>query len=283
MPFTPIPNLAPDPDVRIFFIGLQIIQVLPNNTCEVFIHRRSPDHHLSIEVRRKEAGKPDVIMMRHAGPLDFMAQDPAVPPKFGLTINVTPNPTGIKGYDGTQASTEGKKLDFALNMSTLHSVPCGAVEPAGGRPSILINEATFYSAATYTRGALLQKKQLHSPPLPPIPLNEFASIIGANIYLTAGRVATLSWRQDGRDVLLNLKKPAPQSPPGPLPTYEIYIINEPLYEDESPTAPFVHDEFDEYYHILPALPHNEQFTMTFPNPDPDRGSTRTPCASVLLP
>lgn len=279
MPFTPTPNLDPNPDVRIYFIGLQIIQVLPNNTCEVFIHRRSPDHHLSIEVRRKQAGKPDVIMMRHAGPLDFMAPDQGVPPKFGLTIEVTPTPTGIKGYNGAQPSSEGQKLDFALNMFTLHDVAVGQVEPAGGRPSILINEATFYSAATYTKGALLQKKKNGSIQKP---LNEFASIIGANIYLGAGRVATLSWRQEGRDVLLDLKKPAPQSPPLPAQTYEIYINNEPLYEDEL-TAPFVHDEFEEYYHILPGVQHDEQITMTFPNPDPDRGSTRTPCASILLP
>lgn len=274
MPFTPIPKLDPNPDVRIFFTGLLVLESLANNTCEVFVNYRSPDHHLSIEVRRKRTGLPDVVMMRHQGPLSFTAPGGGQPPRFGLKIEVIPTPTGISGYNGAQASTEGKKLDFAFNMFRIHDVATGSVEALGGRPSILINQGIFYSADTFTRGAILKKKK---PMSPPKPQNEFANIIGANIYLTAPQVVTLSWRQQGRDVLLNLPKSAQHS-------YEIYINNEPLYEDDSLLQPFLHDEFAEYYKILPAIGPEEQFELTFPqtSPPPERGSTRTPCASVLL-
>lgn len=273
MPFTPTATLAPNPDVRIFFTGLQVLESLSNNTCEVFINRRSPDHHLTIEVRRKQAGQPDVIMMRHVGPLAYTAPvPPGTPPRYGFGIRVSPNPAGIQGYNGGP-TTEGKSLGLAFNMFRIHDVATGPVESMGGRPSILINEGVFYSAATFTQGATLQKKRPGSQPKPQA---EFTNIIGANIYLTAGRVVTLSWRQNGRDVLLNLEKSTTH-------TYEIYINNDPLYEDDSPTAPFVHDEFAEYYQILPAVPQEEQFALTFPQPlDPDRGSTRAPCMSVLL-
>lgn len=276
MPFTPSATLDPSPDVRIYFTGLQVLEALSNNTCEVFINRRSPEHHLSIEVRRKQTGHPDVILMRHEGPLSFTAPvPPGTPPRYGLSIRVAPNPTGIKGYDGTTASTEGQRLSLAFNMFRIHDVATGPVEPMGGRPSILIDEGIFYSAATFTAGAILQKKR---PGSQPKSQGEFANIIGANIYLTQGRVVTLSWRQNGRDVLLSLAKSTTH-------THEIYINNEPLYEDDSPTAPFAHDEFAEYYKILPAVQPDEQFSLTFPppqGPPPDRGSTRTPCASVLL-
>lgn len=273
MPFTPTATLDPGPDVKIFFTGLLILESLSNNTCEVYVNRRSPDHHLSIEVRRKQAGQPDVIMMRHIGPLAYTAPvPPGTPPRYGFAIRVSPNPVGIQGYNGG-STAEGKSLGLAFNMFRIHDVATGLVEPMGGRPSILINEGVFYSAATFTRGAILQKKRNGSQPKSQ---PEFTNIIGANIYLTAGRVVTLSWRQNGRDVLLNLEKSATN-------TYEIYINNEPLYEDESPTVPFVHDEFAEYYKILPAIPLDEQFTLTFPQPqNPDRGSTRAPCMSLLL-
>ena len=277
MPFTPTPDLPANPAVRIFFIGQMILQPSADGkTCEVFVNRVAPDHHLSIEVRRKQQGKPDQIMMRHLGPLSFAAAPPGAPPKHGLFINVTNGPKGVKGYNGVNASAEGKKLERAFNLKKIHDVPTGPVDTAGARPSILIDDATFYAADTIP-AANLKKKKVGSSLQPQ---TDVASLIGANIYPTGNGKVTLTWRQNGRDVLLELEPSAAFS-------YEIYVNNDPLYEDDSPAAPFKHDEFAEYYKILPAVPRDEQFELTFPAPTPaapppSRGTTRTPCMSVLL-
>lgn len=272
MPFDSEDELPPNPDVKIFFTGLLVLEPLANKTCEVFVNSSAPAHCLSIEVRRKESGRPDVILMRHLGPLSFAEAPSGRPPRHGLFIRVTPGPKGVKAYSGNP-SAGNHKLSLALNMARIHDVATGPVAPFGGRPSILFDEAIFYTADVVPdRAATLKKKKSGSVPKE---LPEFARIIGANIYLdTADRVVTLSWRQDGREVLLDLKKHASR-------TYEIYINNEPLYEDESALSPFKHDEFEQYYKILPRIQTEEQFILDFPRP-PDRGSTRTPCMSVLL-
>ena len=71
-------------------------------------------------------------------------------------------------------------------------------------------------------------------------------------------------------------------------SYEIYIVNDPLYENETLPIP-VHDEFKEYYKLFPQVPQQEQFRMEVIPPAPgspaaaalQRGSTRIPCMSVL--
>lgn len=272
MSFTPDNQLRPDPDVKIFFTGLLVLQPLADKTCEVFVDRSAPDHHLSIEVRRKEAGKPDRILMRHLGPLSFTEVDPAQPPKHGLFIRVSPTPKGVTAFSGPPTNGN-QKLTLAMDMFKIHEVQTGPVDSLGGRPSIVFDEAIFYTADTVPDNSATLKKKKAGSVTKPQP--EFARIIAANIYLdAANRVATLSWNQDGRDVLLDLKKINGIS-------YEIYIDNEPCYEDDSAGAPIRHDEFAEYYKIFPEIPTDEQFILDFPNP-PDRGSTRTPCMSVLL-
>ncbi|HSD47172.1 MAG TPA: hypothetical protein VLB87_11120 [Pyrinomonadaceae bacterium] len=176
----------------------------------------------------------------------------------------------MKAYNGRVTSTEGEKLDFALNMRRIHDVATGPCEPIGGRPSILLNEGVFYTADTYPEGAKLKKRRLYSTP---INVGRFASIIGANIYLRANQRVQMIYRQAGRDVNFVLEKVAGQS-------HEIYITNEPLFQDDSVQAPFAHDEFGEYYKILRDIPNIEQFILEVPAPR--LGSLRTPCMSVLL-
>ncbi|HUQ31195.1 MAG TPA: hypothetical protein VM095_03700 [Pyrinomonadaceae bacterium] len=282
MPFTPTADLPPNPSVRIFFIGQLILEPSRDKkTCEVFINRSAPDHHLSIEVRRKRPKLPDVIVMRHLGPLSFIGTSD-VAPKHGMFITVSNSAEDVKRYNGGNSSPEGKKLDHALNLKEIHDVPTGKVDPSGGRPSILLDNAVFYTAdmtpddLTIT----LQKKTANSTPEEIQPI---ASIIGANIYLKEESVVSLNWRQLGREVSLDLDfRNAEEGA-----TYEIYISNDPLYDDDGLDKPFKHDEFAEYYRILPDLPSNERFQLDFPEEDPDaprgdRGSGRVPCMAVLL-
>jgi hypothetical protein len=283
MPFATQPNLPPNPSVRIFFIGLNILTPAANNTCKTFVHRTSPGHTLLIETRRKRPGKPDVLMMRRQGPLTTTGADPTN--THGLlirTAGLVPSQKGVKAYDGTTPSTEGTKFFDSFDMSDIMHVPPGAVSPCGGQPSILIDHGVFYTADKVPMHppeltAQLVKKTPPGTPPKVIDLAEIPTIIGANIYLdpqVPGQQVTLLWRQNGQDVHLDLK-------PSPNFTYEIYVINEPLFEEDSPTGPS-HDEFEQYFQILPGVPQNQQFKLVINGTIPDRGTTRAPCMSVLL-
>lgn len=292
MPFTSVTELPPDPDVRIFFSGLLILDPNPDpnpepgvNTCEVFVHRSAPDHHLSIEVRRKRAGRPDIVMMRHLGPLAFIQPAAGVTPRFGMTIRVGDGPQGVRRYDpaGPQdASPEGEGLGYAIDLEgpQFHNGSVGPVSTQGGRPSILFNDAVFYTAAR-TRDDLNVSLERNGAVVVPR-LDPFASVIGANVYLGADdeNGVVVSWVQQGLHQTLQLLKQQGVS-------YEIYVVNEPLYEPDEPQLPR-HDEFTEYYKILPGVSTADRFQMQVPEPDedpetpdPDRGSTTTPCMPVI--
>jgi hypothetical protein len=284
MAFKSRDDLPANPKVRIFFVGQLILEPLKDaKGCEVYINRSAPDHHLSIEVRKKKPNKPDEIVMRHSGPLPFAGVPRGVQPRHGMFIQVveaaalqtpplatSPSPTPrVEAYNGSTPSSEGEELDLALNMFRIHDVPCEPVEPIGGRPSILIDHGTFYTADTFPAGATLRKRR---PGSWPKPQPKFAGIIGANIYANDSQVVLIRWRPNGRDILLPLERIPNQ-------THEIYITNEPLFQDDDARSPFKHDEFSEFYKILRNVPIHEQFILEIP---PDRGSLRTPCMAVLL-
>lgn len=293
MPFTPEPNLPDDPAVRIFFSGLLILEPsAEGETCEVFVHRSAPNHHLTIELRRKTVGKPDVILMRHVGPLTFgetLSDDPLKPPIHGFVIHkVTDGATGVRMYNGNVPSYEGRTLNLAINLEspqyhggnppvvidpeTGHTISrLLDVDSLGGRPSILLDDGTFYTADT-TREALgIVLKKIGSADQPLLP---FASLIGANIYLEDDdSTVTVSWRNLGKFEVLELTKPAANE------SYEIYIVNDPLYENPSLSEP-KHDEFREYYKILPHVPTPDQFRLDW-TPDDERGSTSSPCMPII--
>src|SRR5215207_6950440 len=150
MPFTSVTKLPGYPDVRIFFTGLLVIDPNPKeeaepnpfeDMCEVFVHRSAPDHRLSIEVRRKRAGRPDVILMRHIGQLDFIRPPDGETARYGMLIEVNKNPKGIKRYDPAgpdDASSEGEGLGLAIDLDRLPSQrkSVGEIDPQAARPSI---------------------------------------------------------------------------------------------------------------------------------------------------
>jgi hypothetical protein len=285
MPFTPTGDLPDNPAVRIFFSGLMILKPdAEGKTCEVFVHRSAPAHHLTIEVRRKRAGYPDEIMMRHVGPLAFgvtLSDDPDERPIHGFFIRKgmqTPGEKGVRRYNPAQPPAEGKpeSLSLAIDLegAQFHNGSVGPVDDLGGRPSIFIDDATFYTAAK-TRPELIikLKKEGHEDQQ----LAPFASLIGANIYLEDESTVALSFSHQGRFETLELTKPTSADI-----SYEIYIVNDPLYENDSPNEP-KHDEFKEYYKILPAIPTSEQFSLDISVATPtERGTTRTPCMSVII-
>lgn len=283
MPFTPTDQLSDDPTVRIFFSGLMIIESsAAADSCEIFVNRSAPDHYLTIETRRKRPGRPDEIMMRFVGPLEFLqlrdANGQLQPPVNGFFIraNGTREALGVRRYTGAPRP-EGQSLHLAINLegANFHNGSVGAVDPLGGRPSIFINDGIFYTAETVRPGLGIV---LRRDGVADRPLDNFASLIGANIYLDNTNQeanVTLTWRQQGLLKSLVLKPEEDAS-------FEIYIVNDPLFESDSIFEP-VHEEFREYYKILPQVPTSEQLRLITPSQPPGghRGTLRSPCTTVL--
>lgn len=269
MPFTPSKTLDPNASVRIFFIGLNILAATEDNKCQVYVHKTSPPHTLSIEVRRKRKGKPDVLMMRHLGKLNSVGLDP----KNGLLIHTNLGEgveTGVQAYNGDEESPEGFRLSDAFSLKKLLGVTPD-IDPKGALPGISINHGTFYTADKFTGRAKINKNDGTVTELTEVP-----TILGANIYLSPQNdehAVTLIWRQQGADVHLPLVPSRDSS-------YEIYIINEPLFVPDEPTS-LRHGEFTEYFKILRNVPRNQQFEIEFIDV-PERGSNRTPCTSIVL-
>jgi hypothetical protein len=284
MSFTEVPDLPPNPDVRIFFSGLMILEAAKDGrSCEAFVHRSAPNHVLTIEVRQKQAGKPDLIKMRHVGPLPYALTPPGFPddpPIHGMTIMVKKAPKGVKAFIAKNPSTEGEGLDLAINLegADFHPDGVGPISMLDGRPSILLNDAVFYTADKISPQITVDLTRKNAKVKR---LAQFASLIGANIYLDPGDHVSLFWRPQGMVEELELVKPDNGI------SYEIYIVNDPLYESDSILIP-EHDEFREYYKLLPEVPLASQFRLEVlktagPNVPPValRGSTRTPCMTVL--
>jgi hypothetical protein len=297
MPFTSVTELPEHPDVRVFFTGLLVIDPNPKaeseegepnpleNTCEVFVHRSAPDHRLTIEVRRKRAGRPDIILMRHIGQLDFTPPPESAAPRFGMFIQANKNPKGIRRYepaDPSNTSSEGEGLSLAIDIEGLphQEKNVGEIDPQAGRPSILFNDGVFYTAAKTSEDLVVGLKKdgvVVVPKLPP-----FATVIGANIYLDDDASATdlvkssviVGWVQQGLTHTLQLTKPKEEGL-----SYEIYIVNEPLHEAEGLQLP-PHDELQEYFKIFPKA--EERFALEPHRATPgERGSTTTPCMPVI--
>lgn len=269
MTFTPVFTLDPNPVVRVLFSGLSIIKPEANgSTCEAFVHRTALDHVASIEIRLKRPNQNDVVIAR-IGPLEFAVTAPGAPAINHGFLLVTTQAEGIRGYDGSPTA-EGQSLLHlgAIDLFNLHRGKT-AVDAPVGRPSIFMNDAVFYSAEMTDPELIID---LYRNGVKVGPMTPFASLIGANIY----NPTTATWREHGnvRTIKLN-----------PLPNgahYEIYVINDPLFQPPLLPGEQPHDELQEYYKLLSQVPQGEQFHMVFVHiPVDDRGSTRTPCMTVI--
>lgn len=301
MPFTPIDTLPEgEPDVRIYFTGLMILEPIENDACQVLVNSSATRHFLTIEVRRKTNNRPDEIMMRHVGPLAFFGpeNDPQNPPVHGLRIEKAEAAlTGVRRYTGGVGPKGEESFDLVVDFAgaDLHNgdrpvapdLVTGAarnlldIDNLVGRPSIFLNDGILHTAAKTSDRLTMVLKQRNQPDRN---LDPFAKTIGANIYLLEGEVVRLRWRNQGKLAELILEKPEP----GAGVSYEIFVINDPLFESSVITNPVLdpkHDEFAEYYKLLTAVPTDEQFRLQViqpppGGPPPERGSTDIPCMST---
>jgi hypothetical protein len=309
MPFTPISTLPNDPTnpldrplVRIFFSGQLILtptSPMPpgDRNCEVLVNRSAINHQFSVEVRQKRPKHPDVLVARHFVPLvpaDTQLSTSASPLDHGMLIGVVSGagpgtePRGVKGYNGA-TTLEGSNLAEAMSLTELHVPPLPpadlTIDKDAGRPSILLNDATLYTAERSV-GQFDIVKDGGMPQM----LRTFASLIGANIYPTSKQVVVMQWKQDGKLVTLTFVPPPPAPPPDELFSYEVYVSNDPLFDPGAlvDNAPITHDELKEYYRMHPGVPFRERFALRRPTtappvppPTPSRGSPRIPCMPLL--
>ena len=300
MPFAPIEALPPEePAVRVYFTGLMILEPAANNACQIFVNSSATRHVLTVEVRRKTRNRPDVILMRHVGPLAFVGDEsnPQNPPIHGLFIEkLTEGAKGVKKYMGNSIGPLGEE-SFAsvidMEAPAFHNgnppvdpdLVSGAarnlldIDNLAGRPSILLDDGILHTAVKTRQDLtiLLKKRGQEPRELPP-----FASVVGANLYLNNDQEQVLlMWRNQGKFAALELRKPADGV------SYEIYIANDPLYEAGEVATAFhpKHDEFGEYYKLLTAVPTNDQFRLHVQPPPQgapplEKGSTDIPCMPV---
>ena len=269
MPFNSTNDLPDNPAVKIFFTGLMIIEPSDDgNSCVVFVNRAALDHHLSIEVREKRLNRSDLVVMRHLGPLSFRDDES----DHGFVL-LADNPKGLRMYEGT-AKPGGETLSLAVNLSEgKFQHPEGlTVDKKGATPSIFLNDGTIYTAEKTPPGVTVKlQKGGTEEELEPI-----ANLIAANIYLEGNDTLSLRWSEMGIPNVLELKKREEGV------TYEVYILNEPLYVDAQTGE--THDEFHEYYKILSEVPDEEKlkFAIEVSQEERDKGTPGTLCMTILL-
>jgi hypothetical protein len=142
------------------------------------------------------------------------------------------------------------------------------------RPSILIRDGIFHTAFKFSPADVKVKVTRGNEVRP---LDPFASLIGANIYLNENEFLVLNWRDLGLSRTLSLKPKTDGT------TYEVYIINDPLYENEE--EPKGHDELAQYYKVLPSVSTDDRFKMEVEFVQPVagvRGTSKSPCMPVVV-
>jgi hypothetical protein len=265
MPFTETSTLPDLPDVRILFNGLLLWgpDSTDVKTCRIGVHRSAADHYLSIEVRIKKKDAqgrdlPDVILMRHLGPLSFIDGQQSNP---GLLLKVNP-PTGAGvtkfiprwgTFERRPGSTSHPQdYRWRVDLDEIHGVTVSR-DRNSTNPDIKITEGTLYTAMKSKEDTRIQKLNIQNATTQDF--YPIAALMGININLNAGSDLVLNWSKDGVKKELHLPR---SDDPSKL-SYEIYIDNSPTFSDE-----LSHSDFREYYKALDPIPSN-QFDLIFPD------------------
>lgn len=263
---------AGEPDAQVFFHGLLLLHPESDgNHCDVGVHRLSPGHVFSLEVRVRQAEPPDPVLLRLSGLLKGS----------GLSIEIDP-PTneGVKKFvptadpfDRDSNNNDARDFRWSVDLERLDpQQPALVLDDGGIHPGIIVKDGLFF-AARLTDPSVVQV-QLISPTNQPEAFRRVASVIGANIYLPKDSRLVLKWSEDDADQSLVLAKPEAGT------SYSIYVDNSPaLMTNGQPT----HSEFLEYYRVIQNVPPQKQFDMTFavqglqPN-----SNDRAPCMSIII-
>ena len=268
------------PDVEIIFHGQLLMQSPDGRICDVAVNPLALNHVLSIEARTRVPGQPDVVHMRHWGPLNFRSPE-------GMTIEMTPPSDTLAawrcvGDTPPNAQTGGgappEDFRWVLNLEGTHFHNSDVVCPLfqNNRQHVIRLQNGEYFCRTGIRspaGLRFVRKLLGQNP------NDFRRIgaVGrVSVFLNPTQTLSLTWHDGVQERVLPLEKP-PQNG-----FHEIYIENTPLYLD--PTLALAQDELAEYYKVL-NVPPEARFTF-LPVREAiaafDKGTPTIPCQIVRL-
>ena len=244
------------PDVRIFFHGQLLLRSEDEVTCEVAVNPLAVNHVLSIEARTKVAGRPDTIVMRHIGPLNFRQGE-------GMLIEVSPavsspaafNCRTFDSIDYVSGTVPPRDDDFRwiLNLEGPQFHRRDLNVPIFNSQHIirLRNGEYFFRTAVRADTRLSHKRR--GGEMEEVTFRRIGTIASASVFLTESQSVVLRWQSPTRegDHVVTLTKAANT-------THEIFINNAPLYLDppvqgEEPTELPQFDELPEYYKVIPGI------------------------------
>jgi len=273
------------PDVEIVFSGQLFLRSDDGSTCDVGVNPIATGHDLLIEVRTKKADRPDVINMRHVGPLDFRSPE-------GMKIEVIPqadtlaawkcvSPNTIDRVAGTGAPYEDFRWMLNLESDLFHNkdlVPT----VFGTQNTIKLLQGEFFFR-TGMRAPVGLKYERQGGGLGLAVFRRIGAIARASLFLVQDQSVLISWTEGTEPRSLNLTKSLDGT------TYEIYIENTPRFVQIPVPRPSDLSAFEElihYYKVIPTdqVPSNARFTLK-PVDDPtpgQKGSPTIPCQVTIL-
>lgn len=241
-----------EPDVKIIFHGQLLLRSEDGATCEVGVNPLATGHVLSVEARTKAPGKPDLINMRHIGPLHFRRPE-------GMTIEVSPavaSPAAFKcvtldpvNYETGEGAPDND-FRWILNLEgpLFHE---RELNPSifGTQHVIKLQGGEFFFQTALRADSRLDYVRKGGGKTD-LRLKRIGAIASASVFLAANQSVVLRWKDGTQeaDRVLTLTKSAQGA------TYEIYVENTPLYTELDPSNPSVHDELIEYYKVIPEIP-----------------------------
>src|SRR5205085_3481307 len=179
MPFKETQTLPPYPAAKVLFHGLLFFGLDDDDgkSCRIGVHRSSPNHELSIEVRIKYPDdRPDFVVMRHLGPLNFLgpdieeAGDKSQP---GLRIRVNPPndaaDAGVSKYIPAtpfnrtpNSASDPQDCRWALDLSAIHNtqITFATFDENCIKPGILITDGILHTALKSLDELVIQKHNL---------------------------------------------------------------------------------------------------------------------------
>lgn len=266
------------PDVEIIFHG-QLLMQSDGTGCEIAVNPLALNHVLSIEARTRVPGQPDVIHMRHWGPLHFRQPE-------GMTIQINPQSdtraawkcvgeTSPNHQTGVGAPPDDFRWILNLEGALFHNtnVVCPLFNNRQHVIRLLDGEYFFRTGLRAPAGLRFVRKLAGQNPAD---FRRIGAIARVSAFLNPTQTLVLTWHDGTQEQVLPLDKP-PQNG-----VHEVYIENTPLFID--PAVAIGHDELAEYYKVL-DVPPAQRFTFTTIRETIgafDRGTPTIPCQVIRL-
>ena len=280
----PLPAGAPD--VEIFFHGQLLLRSEDSATCEVGINPIASNHVLSVEVRTRMRDQPDLINMRHVGPLHFrrpVPGGPAVQP--GMLIEIIPAANtraawACVGTDALNFETGAGRYDedfrWIMNLEGNLFHNDKQLNPAvfGTTDTIKLQGGEYFFRTGFRSPHRLRYERRGGGKAP-LNLRRIGAIAQASVYLIQNQSLVLRWNDGVRNRTLTLTKSTEGA------TYEIYVQHTPLFMNDG--EQLGHDELGEFYRVIPEVSMGDRFTFrTADEPQGEKGTPNIPCQVMTL-